>query len=248
MIVSTWNIWGWFISSIDNQSDYNIENINYFIDELKNISPDIICLQEVHLSKNNNQTNIIAKALWFNYIEFETISDSHLKDWENLAISVISKFPIIDSKYHKLINPNLEFIWNWKKAFSHDKWFLDVKINYDNKIVRVLSWHMVPFRKFWKDFLSNEFIEIRNQIEKTILLDSTNTIVCADMNFEEIYKLIPNVFSSWFKFILDDIPTTPKNRKYDKIIISGDFEFKSSKIINWSADHYLCFADIEFKN
>jgi hypothetical protein len=107
---------------------------------------------------------------------------------------------------------------------------------------------MVPFRKFWKDFLSDEFIEIRKQIENVILFDPISTIVCADMNFEEIYKLIPNVFSSWFKFILDDIPTTPKNRKYDKIIISGDFEFLSSKIIKWRADHYLCFADIEFKN
>ena len=107
---------------------------------------------------------------------------------------------------------------------------------------------MVPFRKFGKNFMDNEFKEIRNQMEKIILNEKLAKIVCADMNFnEEINKLIPNVFKNNFKFILEDKPTTPKERRYDKIIISEEWEYIDSQIIDSKSDHFLCFADIKLK-
>lgn len=246
MRIAIWNIGGGFISS-EQKHEFDIENIGYFIDELKKIQPDIVCFQEIHVSENNNQPKMIAKALGFGFNKVESIADSHLKSGEKLSIAIISKYPIISSKFNKLPNPNLEFVWNGEKAFSHDKGFLEVIINYKGSNVKVLSGHMVPFRKFDKDFLADEFKNIRDEIEKIICHEKMPIVTGADMNFEDIHKLIPNVFKQGFKFILGDEATTPNNRRYDKIIISNDWIFADSKIIQGKADHYLCFADIDLK-
>ena len=246
MRVATWNIGGGFISS-EQKREFDVEDIGYFIDELKKIQPDIICFQEIHVSENNDQPKMIANALDFAFYKTESIADSHLKDGEKLSIAIISKYPIISSKFSKLPNPNLEFIWNGKKVFSHDKGFLETVIDYKEINARVLSGHMIPFRKFEKNFLADEFSNIRDEIERIICHDKIPTIIGADMNFEDIYQLTPNVFRQGFKFILSNEPTTPKNRRYDKIIISNDWIFADTKIIQGRADHYLCFADIDLK-
>lgn len=243
--IGTWNIgWG-FISPLWTL-EFDLENIDYIIKKIKKSQSDIICFQEIHNSENNNQTQIIADKLDFKYIEIIEIADSHLKDWEKLCISIISKLRIISSKFHKLQNPNLEFLHKWKKAFSHDKWFLEIEVEYDQSIIRVLSWHIVPFNKFWKDFLDNNFQEIRNQIEEIILEKDIPTIVCADMNFEETEVLIPKIFENWFTSVLNmNKYTTPKEKKIDKILISKHLEKLSSSIMTAKTDHYLCLANIE---
>lgn len=248
MRIATWNIGGGFISS-EQKHEFDTEDIGYFIDELKKIQPDIICFQEIHVSENNNQPKMIAKSLGFKFCEVESIANSHLKDGEKLSIAIISKYPIISSKFNLLLNPNLHSVWSGKEVISHDKGFLEVKINYQGADVRILSGHMVPFHKFDQNFLADEFKEIRNQIDKTISHENKNipTVIGADMNFEDIHKLIPNIFRQGFNSILDDKVTTPKGRKIDKIIISKNWIFANPKIIQGRADHYLCFADIDLK-
>ncbi|MFA6197690.1 MAG: endonuclease/exonuclease/phosphatase family protein [Patescibacteria group bacterium] len=248
MRVATWNIGGGFIES-NQKHEYDIEDINYFIQELKSINPDIACFQEIHVSEKNDQPKIIADSLGFQYITTHSIAGSHLKDNDKLSISIISRFPVISSKFNLLPNPNLQFEWRGKTAFSHDKGFMEAVLDFKGTNIRVLSGHMVPFRKFGKNFLDGEFKEIRNQIEIIILHEKMPKIICADMNFnDEIEKLIPNVFENDFKFVLKNNPTTPKGRTYDKIIVSKEWESSNSDIINGKADHFLCFADIELKD
>ncbi len=239
---------GGFISS-GQKHEYGIEDINYFIHELKSINPDIVCFQEIHVSGKNNQPRIIADSLCFQNVTTYSIANSHLKDGEKLSISIISRFPIVSSKFNILPNPNLTFIWKGEKAFSHDKGFLEAIVDYKGTNIRILSGHMVPFGKFGKSFLDDEFKEIRSQIEKIILHEKMPEIVCADMNFDEkIDKLIPNVFDNDFKFILKEGPTTPEGRKYDKIIASKEWKSVGSEIVKGRTDHFLCFADVELND
>lgn len=247
MRIATWNIGGGFIYS-SQKHEFDLEKVEYFINELKSIKPDIVCFQEIHVSKDNNQPKIFANALGFRYLKTESIADSHLKDGEKLSISIISRYQIISSKFNKLPNPDLQSIWNGKKVFSHDKGFLEATIDYNDTEIKVLSGHMVPFRKFERNFLDDEFKEIREQIENIICHEKMPKIICADMNFEDVYKLIPNVFQKKFRFVLDDKPTTPNGRRYDKIIISKEWESVNSDIVEGKADHYLCFADVELKS
>lgn len=246
MRVVSWNIGGGFISS-RKEKIWDLENLDYFIKELKKINPDLICFQEIHSSKNNNQTKLIAKSLGFEYFEYIKIAKSHIKENENLGLSIISKYPILKSKFQKLTNPNLEFIWKGKKQKSHDKGFLEILINYKNNQIKVFCAHTVPFRKFGRDFLEDEFKIIRDEIEDLILKDNIPKIICVDINFnKEIDKLIPKIFNKKnnFKNILQNKITTPKNRRYDKIIISKEWKCEKFKIIEGKADHFLCYADI----
>ena len=244
MKIATWNIGGGFISK-NNNLDFNEENLDYFVEEIKKINPDIICLQETHTSENTNQPKEIAKKLGYNYFRTKKVSDSHLKINQKLSLAIISKFPITDSKIHKLPNPNMEFIWRNKKVMSHDKIIFETRIKYNDKIIKVFSGQMSPFRKFGRDFLEDDFSNIRNKIEKIILKEKMPTIFCADMNFNgDIKKLLPNVFEKKFQAVLNNKPTTPKGRTYDKIIVSKEWTKLKSKIVVGKADHYLCVADL----
>ncbi len=136
-------------------------------------------------------------------------------------------------------------IWNNKRVFSHDKGLLEVKIDYNGSAIRVLSAHMVPFHKFEKSFLDIQFKEIREQIDRIISGNDKPTIMGADMNFEEVEKLIPKLLNRGYSFSLNDIPTTPKRKRFDKIIISREWMTVQSKVISGKADHYLCFAELK---
>ena len=104
---------------------------------------------------------------------------------------------------------------------------------------------MYPFRKFWEDLLNQKYNYIRSSIEEEILKNNIPTIVWCDMNFEDVYSMLPNIFTQWFTSILNNTPTTPRDRAYSKILISKEFTENSHEIIHWKADHYLCMADIE---
>ena len=123
---------------------------------------------------------------------------------------------------------------------------MEININYKNNDIKIFSWHILPFRIFWKDLLDDEFKNVRYSIENSLKYKNIPEIICADMNFNEIEKLIPNIFKQWFKSILPDLQTTPDWNKYDKIIISHEIILVNSEIIVWKADHYLCYADLKF--
>jgi|GEM_PF-1723526 len=246
MRIATWNIGGSFVSS-RSKNTYDREDINYFIEELKSINPDIVCFQEIHVSRDNDQSKILSDSLGLQYLATYSIADSHLKDGEKLSISIISKFPILSSILSMFPNPHLEFIWRGERAFSHDKGFVEAIVNYNGIDIRILSGHMLPFRRFGKDFLADEFTYIRDKIEHIILETTLPTVVGADMNFDgEINTLIPDVIAHGFKSILPIVATTPTENTYDKIIVSKEWECNNSVVVEGRADHFLCFADVEY--
>ena len=169
-----------------------------------------------------------------------------MKDGEKLSIAIISKYPIVTSKFNLLPNPNLKFMWKGQMVSSHDKGLLESVINYQGLNIRIVSGHMVPFRKYEKNFMDKEFSNIRDEIEKIVLSKQMPQAICADMNYnEDIKALLPNVFANGLSSTLKDVPTTPKGRKYDKIIISKEWQLIESNIIKGKADHYLCFAELK---
>lgn len=156
MRIATRNIGGGLVFS-QERNKFDREDLSYFIEEIKKIQADFICLQEVHISETSNQVKSIANALGYEFFEVESIANSHLKDGEKLSIALISKYPITQRTFHTLPNPKLQSIINGQIAISHDKGFLECKIHYEKIEIRILSGHMVPFRKFEKNFLDDEF-------------------------------------------------------------------------------------------
>lgn len=246
MRIATRNIGWWFILWEDHKT-YDKEDLDYFSEQLKKINPDILFLQEVHSSEKGSQVKTISESIWKEFSCVLQLDESHLVEWEKLSLATISSYPLVEIKKHILTNPKLSWNINWKDVVSHNKWFLECKVDIWWRIVRLLCWHMVPFRKFWEDFMDDKFRWIRQLIEKIATDWDLPIILWADMNYNEnIESLLPLIFSKWFKSVLGDSITTPKWRKYDKIIISKDFGCSDSWVIQWNADHYLCYADINF--
>ena len=54
--------------------------------------------------------------------------------------------------------------------------------------------------------------------------------------------------SSGFKQIVPEGATDWHDQEIDKILVSSDFKVVNSRIIKGKADHYLCLAEVEFKD
>lgn len=246
--IVTWNIGGGYI--YERKSSKSIYNLNYFIEKIKRIDPDIICLQEINIPIRNlegNQAKEMAVNLNIPFISVTKLCESHLKKTMLSGISILSKHYINNEQCIILTNPRLEQIQeNGEKWHTFDKGFLKTRIRLNNRLIYVITGHTVPFHYFNSDFSEKRFENIRNEIEGFILNDlKYPIIVCADMNYKHIEKLIPNVFKSGFKSVQNDRPTTPTDKVQDHIFFTKNINLIYSRVIKSKADHYLCLAELD---
>lgn len=129
--------------------DFSSEDMEYYSNELKKIDPDVVCFQEIHVSENGSQPEMIANILGLDYVRYQITADSHIKNGEGLAMAILSRYPIRSEQFHQLTNPMLTTIWeDGTIVQTHDKGILEAIIDYSGCNIRVLSGHMVPFRRF----------------------------------------------------------------------------------------------------
>ncbi len=243
----TWNIGGGYIFSED-PTKFDTEDINYFIEELRHLKPDVICLQEAHTSNLQNQPQFIANALGLQYVQSNVVDHSHIKEGEKLTISILSKFPLIKQRYVQVTNPNLESEYKGKICKSHNKGFLETFADYKNNSIRIITGHMNPFHIFNRDFMEDEFKIIRDEIKDMIYINQeTPMIFGGDINHKNMIQLVPKLETT-HQVILNDLPTIPKGSALDKIIASKEWSFSNLQITKGKADHYMCSVELELKN
>ncbi len=247
MRIATWNIGGGFIHSGD-ETKFDVEDLNYFISELKKLKPDLVSLQEALFVENEqNQVVELGKTLSFPHVAYRVHSASHLKQGTSIALGILSKFPIISTEYLQLTNPLMEVTRpNGEVWLSQDKGFLQVTLKINGQPMRVLCGHNFPYHHFKRDFMHEEFNNIRGEIESIFLNSRFPTIVAADMNYDDLRKAIPNVFSNGFVDVFNE-PTIPKGVQQDHVIVSEHCTVNDYKIVKGKADHYLCYVDLELK-
>lgn len=252
MRIASWNIAGGH-TLINNEHMNYFEQLDYFIDELKKIDADIICLQEAHTSVDGKeiQAKIIADKLGYRHVENQPYKakTSHIKDNYFLSISTISKLPISQSTFFELPNPNLKI-----QRPNGDMWitlnagFLMVEINYEGKKVNIANTHLVPLHYFKKDYMEEDFKNIREEISKLLInLSKTPTVIAGDFNFADMKSLLPDIFKDNLYHDAFQKNTTPEKGQQDHILFSNHWQLKSADIKKGNADHYLCVADVEFK-
>ncbi len=252
--VATWNIGGGFISE-NNTSGFNKENLHYFADELKRSKSDIICLQEIHVSKDKNiysQAKLLAHQLDIEdscFCIIDSVRSSHLKKDLYLGLAILSKFPIINHEYHRISNPNM-YLKNKKGTIwrTHDKGFLFACIKIRKYLVNILNAHLYPFHVFNRDFMENEFYGIRFETEQLLIkLSNNKTIIAGDMNYDQVEKVMPKLFQHGFTKTISGVSTVPELEiQLDHIIVSKGWGVESNTVIKGRADHYLCCADLSY--
>jgi endonuclease/exonuclease/phosphatase family metal-dependent hydrolase len=253
--LASWNIGGGFI--IDYTGRPIKEDLQYFIRALLSLSPDVICLQEVHVSSESESLKcpfieILKQPLGLEYaciIPCDLKQHSHIDTQSFLALGIISRHPQVKTSHLVLPNPNLEAVMSDQSVWrSHDKTLLGTTLQIGSSQIKIVTGHTVPFHRFGADFLEPRFEPIRTAIENYILDEPENSIFAGDLNYEDIDKLLPRLLRAGFIQALPPGPTEPySQRRHDHILVSKNLHILSSSIITGCGDHSLCLTEIKIR-
>ncbi|HCP08454.1 MAG TPA: hypothetical protein DIT25_01495 [Candidatus Moranbacteria bacterium] len=106
---------------------------------------------------------------------------------------------------------------------------------------------MVPFHYFKRDFTELEFEPVRKSITTLFLdlLDKPTIIVC-DFNYNDLQKLIPDVFAeNCYQEPFLKIETTPGRGQQDHILCSHHWDLINYSVVKLNSDHYQCIANLK---
>ena len=249
-----WNIGGAIIRDINSDASlsdsYSIESIDYIINYINDLSPDLITIQESHSNNLTSQGKEISKRTNLKYYMDFIQTDSHLKKSEKLTLSILSNYPIQSSKYINFMNPNWKLIRsNGDIWYSHDKGIGFAEVEIEGKTLLIETLQLMPFRKYEKDILSEELEIVKTDISSKIFNNLAHERVLIQGDFNLNFQSLKDVFNqiSEDKFLEIEIfqDTTPRGRKYDHIIYKGIklLSFKiDSEILT---DHYSLVCEFE---
>jgi len=251
--VVTWNIAGGHtIASLDH-FDYEDENIQYFIDQLKNINPDIICLQEVHTAVDGSVSNAatIAQALGFKYVFNSPASPSHIADGYKLGTAIFSRENWVDVKEIALADPETELHWkDGRPAMTHHKNMQVVRF----KHFSIVNNQMLPLKLFGLSYQDDSFggqlaVEINKSMSEHV---QDPVIWCGDFNIDNPIEVYAHIGDLKMKEALPMESTRPSEsgrlNMPDHVLYSPACILKDAKIIHTRSDHYLCIVEFDMSN
>ena len=161
--VLSWNLWWKFENYLDRQK--------LIFDELKVLSPDILCLQEVWEDSENSQAKKIADLFEYEY----TYSKSFEIDGVSFGNAIISKFPILKSSSHLIPTPS---------EFNENRTLIHSEISYADNKIDILCTHL-NYRYDQSDIRQNQVEFILEYISK---LENSKfpCILCGDFNADPL--------------------------------------------------------------
>lgn len=245
-----WNIGGGKIrkEEADAASDesYKKDGVEYIIDILKTLSPNIITLQETHTNENTVQAKIIVEALGLPFYINDDYDDSHVEAGQRLGQAIISSFPISNHSFGLYLNPKYRLkrpdgsVW-----ISHDKGFSRCIIDTGVPLT-IETTHIVPFRRFNID-LAKEGAEVIRDISSKLNTDAPRLLIQGDFNMDgnSLADFLPSLFENGLQEIQLGKPTTPKGRNYDRILYRGLKPVKTVVLDSVLTDHYPICTEFE---
>lgn len=250
--IISWNIAGGHpINSLDHL-DYSPEDLNYFIEQVRALNPDIICLQESHTPKEDGVSNAsqIAQALNMPHVFNSPASISHVDPKHQLSTAIVSNIPFQDTKSAFFPNPDTQLFWkDGRPADTHEKNMQVV----DSGEFAVANNQMLPLTLFGYDYQDETYggllaKGINEVMEKTI--PQKPLIWCGDFNFADPLAIYPHMRTCRLTDALPDEATRPSKdgskKRPDHIFFTPEFKVENADIQKTNSDHYLCFADFSF--
>ena len=251
MKIASWNIAGGHTIASLKHLDYNPEDIEYFVDQLKAIDADIVCLQESHTPDDGTQSNAqnIASALGYSYVFNSVSSVSHIESGQKLSTAILSKEPFSNEKRVFYPNPSETLFWeDGRPADTHEKNLQLAGL----KNFSVANNQMLPLRLFGLAYdderVGSELAKGINEIMAEHV--STPVIWCGDFNWPDPLKLYPHLQKLNLTEALPDKETRPSiegaKKRPDHIFYSPEFSLVASDVVTVNADHYLCWAEFDW--
>lgn len=236
-----WNIW------------YK-EDINNILSTIKEMNPDIICLQELtinhpHYNQNIDTPRFIAEALGFKYFFKEaqkSISDGHERRYGN---AIFSHYPIIDSNFYyiqDLQDPNIQNTDYSKEG----RVYIESVIEVDGKKLTIATTHMSCTDRFVstheKEKETNKLIEILKEKKSNFIFTGDLNSLPDSYTINEISKLLKNAGpgleqNTWTTkpFSYNGFNANTLDWRLDYCFVTSDIEIKSTQIINTPYSDHL---------
>jgi exonuclease III len=248
MNIVSWNIASGRKIKSGKEFDYQEEDLQYFINQLKKQNPDIICLQETQIDKDNIMAQKIADALNMEYVFNSSTHPSHINPKTRIGNAIISKYSFIENNEYRFVYPRFALQFkDGSKAKYHHKNLQIVRVN----DLYIANTQLLPLRLFKYNYDQGLGKIYAKKVEKVLEKLSLPIILCGDFNFNEPREIFPKFFRKYnLHNALPNLPTRPRRKnkpdmKHDYIYNSDTFTLKDSGIVKTETDHYLCFA--EFK-
>lgn len=239
LTIATWNIAGARPIRTKGIFDYAEEDIDYFVQELGKINPDIVCLQEVHLNAKRSVAKEIAEKLGNYFLHETVISKSHIDNGYHLGNAILSKEN--PTSYESQTFPYPEFalfLPNGVPAEHHDKAFQFADFSFGSMI----NFQMMPIKFLGTPYESEDGTKFALEMEDSLLKHSKNPkFICGDFNTKDATLLYRRLLDGMHS-ALPDKPTRPSEQKSDYIFYSNNYVLLDSRVVETNTDHYLCWA------
>lgn len=251
--IASWNIAGGHSVSSLQQFDYTPEDLNYFIEQLRTVDADIVCLQESHTPEDGSTSNAhaIAHVLGYSYVLNSPSSPSHIEEGSKLGTAILSKTPF--SREQVVLYPYPAARLFWKDSLAavdrHEKNLQVVQIE---KFL-VANNQMLPIHLFGLSYDDEkEGGELARGINETMVANVACPVLwCGDFNFENPLSIYPHLNTLQLTEALPGKDTRPSvggaKRRADHIFYSPEFRLLASDVMTVNADHYLCWAEFELE-
>lgn len=246
--IISWNIAGGRPSKSDNLFDYETENLDYFVQAIAPLKPDILCLQETHTNPQRSLAQQLAKLLHMPYVFNSPASPSHIDPHYQLGTAILSQHPFETTACIPLPNPLFDLFWpDGRKAGTHARNLQIVQI----QGIYIANLHLLPIHYFGYTYTEGLGLDFARQIEKIMLNLQLPLLLVGDFNQNEPQKAFPDLLAKLTEALPPNQETCPdfngKKLIHDHIYFSSDFRLLSSHILQTHSDHYLCFAHFERK-
>jgi endonuclease/exonuclease/phosphatase family metal-dependent hydrolase len=243
--LASWNIAGGHTIRSNERFDYEPnEDANYFIDRLKALNMDVVCLQESHYHPEKSLSQRIASALGFQYV-FETVnSPSGIDPEYKESTAILSRKPIENERAFCLPYPTFDlFLPDGSPAARWDKFLQTCTIDG----VLIGNIHTQPLGYFKYDYHRGAGATYAKELERLLLKHlCKNFILAGDFNTTEADGVYATLYSE--NQLIDSLssrqPTRPNGKHIDYILLTPNITKIRSGIIDTKTDHYLCWTEL----
>lgn len=246
--VATWNIAGGRKMRSLAQFDYEGTNLDYFAEQLRRLDLDIVCLQESECNKHESVAKALAEKVRMPHVFETAMHPSHVDDSYSLSLAILSKRPLQNQRAVKQPYPSFDLhLPNGRPAKRTVK---DVQIAQTQDELYIANTQTQPL-----EYLGHPYESDLGKRYATDLADLFIQTVRTPLIFAGDFST-PNPTQTFASLceahnLTDALPFKPTkphgSGHLDCIFVSPQFTIKSSDVLQTETDHFLCWAELDYK-
>ena len=247
LTVATWNIGGGILGASHQRTA--VPSLSHHVCVLTTHQPDVICLQEAHeFGDRSGQTQELAARAGFAHAVWYPVSPSHLVDGAQLALGVLSRFPLRGFTFRSLPAPRLEATGPGGEPWVlHDKGYLVGRIQLPDGDVSLVNGHFFPLHRFGVSPADPQFTPLCRQFTLDLLALSAAgpTLAGIDLNHSSPGEVLGEaLLPGRLTNAIADTPTTPDGSQRDYLLHDDLTRVLGTHVVPTRSDHFYCQVSV----